>query len=168
MNDLQFYIKIAIWSQVVSSVVFFGVLAYIWSRWIYPVVMTAQERSNRQIAKAEHHRDEAKDALETLRQENQTAHHDAELIAQRVERSRRSTIARRCSRRPRRQENARSPMPGASSSVPAPRRVNGFATSSSTARCGWREATRSAVSGGWPTRGLVDRFVGSLEGAAHG
>ena len=46
MNDVQFYIKIAIWSQVVSSVVFLGVLVYIWSRWILPVVMAAQERSN--------------------------------------------------------------------------------------------------------------------------
>ena len=63
MNDAQFYIKIAIWSQVVSSIIFLGVLAYMWFRWILPVVMAAQERSNRQIAEAERHRDEVKGAL---------------------------------------------------------------------------------------------------------
>jgi F-type H+-transporting ATPase subunit b len=84
MNDLQFYIKIAIWSQVVSSIVFLGVLVYIWSRWILPVVMTAQERSNRKIAEAERHRDEAKAALQTLREEIESARHDATLIKQRV------------------------------------------------------------------------------------
>jgi F0F1-type ATP synthase membrane subunit b/b' len=84
VNDLQFYIKIAIWSQVVSSVVFLGVLVYIWSRWILPVVMTAQERSNRQIAEAERHRDEAKAALQTLREGIEGARHDAKLIEQRV------------------------------------------------------------------------------------
>lgn len=84
MNDLQFYIKIAIWSQVISSVVFLGVLVYIWSRWILPVVMTAQARSNRQIAEAERHRDEAKAALETLREDIEGARHDAKLMEQRV------------------------------------------------------------------------------------
>lgn len=84
MNDLQFYIRIAIWSQVISSVVFLGVLVYIWSRWILPVVMTAQARSNRQIAEAERHRDEAKAALETLREDIEGARHDAKLMEQRV------------------------------------------------------------------------------------
>jgi F0F1-type ATP synthase membrane subunit b/b' len=84
MNDLQFYIKIAIWSQVVSSVVFLGVLVYIWSRWILPVVMAAQARSNQQIAEAERHRDEANAALQTLREEIEGARHDAKLIEQRV------------------------------------------------------------------------------------
>jgi F0F1-type ATP synthase membrane subunit b/b' len=84
MNDLQFYIKIAIWSQVVSSVVFLGVLAYIWSRWILPVVMAAQARSNQQIAQAERHRDEAKAALQTLSEEIEGARRDAKLIEQRV------------------------------------------------------------------------------------
>ena len=32
MNDLQFYIKIAIWSQIVSSIVFLGVLVWMWSQ----------------------------------------------------------------------------------------------------------------------------------------
>jgi F0F1-type ATP synthase membrane subunit b/b' len=84
MNDAQFYIKIAIWSQVVSSVIFLGVLAYMWLRWILPVVMAAQERSNRQIAEAERHRDEVKGALESLHEQVETARHDAGLIEQRA------------------------------------------------------------------------------------
>ena len=37
-----------------------------WFRWLLPVFMAAQERSNKQIAEAERHRDEVKAALETL------------------------------------------------------------------------------------------------------
>lgn len=84
MNDLQFYVKIAIWSQVISSLVFLAVLVYVWSRWIYPVVMAAQERSNRQIAEAERHRDEAKAALDALHEQVETARHDAHLIEERA------------------------------------------------------------------------------------
>ena len=84
MSDAQLYLQIAVWSQIVSSIVFIGVLAYMWSRWLMPVVFAAQERSNRQIAQAERHRDEVKAALESLRQEIETARHDAQLIEQRV------------------------------------------------------------------------------------
>lgn len=84
MNDAQLYLKIALFSQVISSVVFIGALVFMWFRWILPVVMAAQKRSNRRIAEAERHRDEVKGALEALRDEIQTAHHDAHLIEQRV------------------------------------------------------------------------------------
>lgn len=83
-NETQLYIHLALWSQIISSIVFIGVLVYMWFRWIMPVVLAAQERSNRQIADAERHRDEVKGALETLRSEIETARHDAELIAQRA------------------------------------------------------------------------------------
>jgi F0F1-type ATP synthase membrane subunit b/b' len=46
--------------------------------------MAAQERSNQQIADAERHRDEAKAALQTLREDIEGARHDAKLIEQRV------------------------------------------------------------------------------------
>lgn len=84
MNDTQLYLQIAVWSQIVSSIVFMAALVFMWFRWIMPVVMSAQERSNRQIADAERHRDEVKGALEALRAEIETAHHDAQLIAQRA------------------------------------------------------------------------------------
>ena len=63
MNGEQLYLQIAVWSQILSSVVFIAVLVFMWVRWIMPVVMAAQERSNRQIADAERHRDELKGAL---------------------------------------------------------------------------------------------------------
>lgn len=86
MNDSQLYLHIALWSQIISSIVFIGLLIYMWNRWIMPLVLAAQERSNRQIAEAERHRDEVKGALEALRQEIETAHHDATLTADRASR----------------------------------------------------------------------------------
>jgi F0F1-type ATP synthase membrane subunit b/b' len=84
MSDAQLYLRIAIWSQVISSVVFIAVLVLAWFRWFLPVIMSAQERSNKQIAEAERHRDEVKAALETLSSEIGSARHDAELIVQRA------------------------------------------------------------------------------------
>jgi F0F1-type ATP synthase membrane subunit b/b' len=84
MNEAQLYLQIAVWSQIASSIVFIGVLAFMWFRWFMPLVFAAQERSNRQIAEAERHRDEVKGALEALRQEIETARHDAQLIEQRA------------------------------------------------------------------------------------
>jgi len=84
MSVAQQYLQIALWSQVVSSIVFIAVLIFIWFRWIMPVVMASQERSNRQIADAERHRDEVKGALEALRGEIETARHDGQLIEQRA------------------------------------------------------------------------------------
>jgi F0F1-type ATP synthase membrane subunit b/b' len=84
MNESRLYLEIAVWSQIISSIVFIGVLVFMWFRWVLPVLMTAQERSNAQIAEAERHRDEVKAALETLRGEIETARHDATLIEQRA------------------------------------------------------------------------------------
>ncbi|HEX4012560.1 MAG TPA: hypothetical protein VHX17_01585 [Candidatus Cybelea sp.] len=85
MNDAQLYIQIAVWSQVASSVIFIGVLVYMWKRFAMPVLMAAQERSNRQIAEAERHRDEVKGALGALHDEIASAGRDARLIAQRAD-----------------------------------------------------------------------------------
>jgi F0F1-type ATP synthase membrane subunit b/b' len=85
MNEERLYLEISIWSQVVSSILFIGALVFIWNKWIQPVVMAAQARSNAQIAESERHRDEAKDALGALREEIDSARRDAELIEQRAE-----------------------------------------------------------------------------------
>ena len=102
MSDAQLYVKIALYSQIVSAIVFIAVLIYMWLRWILPVVMSAQERSNKQIAEAERHRDEARDALTTLRGEIDGARRDAGLIVERAEvharHEREATLAKR--RRP--------------------------------------------------------------------
>jgi F0F1-type ATP synthase membrane subunit b/b' len=86
VSESQLYLQIAVWSQIVSSIVFIGLLIYMWNRWLMPVVLAAQERSNRQIAEAERHRDEVKGALTALRQEIDTARHDAALIGERATR----------------------------------------------------------------------------------
>ncbi|MBV9027029.1 MAG: hypothetical protein JO311_00305 [Candidatus Eremiobacteraeota bacterium] len=86
MSDAQTYLQIALWSQVISSIIFIAVIVFMWFRWIMPVVMAAQERSNRQIADAERHRDEVKAALDALHAEIETARHDALLIEQRASR----------------------------------------------------------------------------------
>ena len=84
MNSAQLYLNIAIWSQVISSIVFIAALVLMWVRFIMPVVLAAQERSNRQIADAERHRDEVKGALDVLRAEIESARHDAGLIEERA------------------------------------------------------------------------------------
>jgi len=84
VNDSQLYLHIAVWSQILSSIVFIAVLVFMWNKWVMPVVLSAQERSNRQIAEAERHRDEVKGALDALRGEIETARHDAGLIEHRA------------------------------------------------------------------------------------
>jgi F0F1-type ATP synthase membrane subunit b/b' len=85
MSESKLYLEIAVWSQVASSILFIAVLLFVWFRWLMPVLLAAQARSNRQIAQAEHHRDEVKGALGALREEIESARRDAELIAQRAE-----------------------------------------------------------------------------------
>ncbi len=80
MSQDRLYLDIATWSQVASAVFFVAALVYIWLRWLQPMVLAAQERSNRQIAEAERHRGEAEAALVALREEIAGAQRDAELI----------------------------------------------------------------------------------------
>lgn len=86
MNGGDLYLQIATWSQVVSAIFFIGVMVYIWMRFLQPMVLAGQERSNEAIAEAERHRDQAKAALEALKGEIEGAHRDAELIRARAER----------------------------------------------------------------------------------
>ena len=57
MRDTQFYVQIAVWSQVVSALLFMGVLVWLWFKFIQPAILGAQDRQNKQIAQAERHRD---------------------------------------------------------------------------------------------------------------
>jgi F0F1-type ATP synthase membrane subunit b/b' len=79
------YVEISIWSQAASSILFLAALAFVWYRWILPVLLAAQARSNQQIAEAERHRDEVKGALGALKEEIENAQRDAKLIVQRAE-----------------------------------------------------------------------------------
>ncbi|HTU82014.1 MAG TPA: ATP synthase F0 subunit B [Candidatus Acidoferrales bacterium] len=90
----NFYVQAASWSQIIASVLFIGVLAWIWSKYIQPAILAAQERANKIIAEAERHRDEAKATLDLLQSEAEGARRDAELIKQRaVEQGRREHAA---------------------------------------------------------------------------
>lgn len=85
MNDNQFYVQIAIWSQVVSAVLFMGVLVWLWFKFIQPAILAAQDRQNKQIAQDERHRDEAKSMLDVLRNDVENARRDAGLIGARID-----------------------------------------------------------------------------------
>ena len=78
------YEQVAVWSYVLSAVLFVAVMIVIWIKWIQPAVLAAQANNNKQIAEAERHRDEAKAALEALRLEIGGAERDAQLIRDRA------------------------------------------------------------------------------------
>lgn len=78
------YVEIAKWSDIISALLFLAVMVWLWNRYIAPAVLSAQENTNRQLAEAERHRDEAKAALEMLRTEIDGAKRDAQRIRQRA------------------------------------------------------------------------------------
>jgi ATP synthase F0 subunit b len=78
------YVNIAVWSQIISAVLFMCVLVWLWFKFIQPAILAAQERYNKQIAEAERHRDEAKATLDMLQNEISGATRDAETIKQRA------------------------------------------------------------------------------------
>jgi F0F1-type ATP synthase membrane subunit b/b' len=78
------YQAIAEWSQVLSAVLFLGVLVWMWIKFIQPAVLAAQVAQNARITEAERHRDEAKAALESLQYEMDSAKRDAVAIKDRV------------------------------------------------------------------------------------
>ncbi len=92
MSQGDLYIKIAVWSQVVSAVLFMCVLIWLWFKYIQPAILAAQDRANKQVAEAERHRDEAKAMLDLLRNDIESAGNDAQAIKTRVE----TQAAREC------------------------------------------------------------------------
>lgn len=79
------YEQIAKWSDIVSALLFLAVLVYLWFKYIQPVVLAAQEKSNDLIELAERHRDEAKAAIDALNRELEGAQRDAGLIRERAQ-----------------------------------------------------------------------------------
>ncbi|MDQ2872883.1 MAG: ATP synthase F0 subunit B [Candidatus Eremiobacteraeota bacterium] len=78
------YERIALFSQVVSAILFIAAMVFIWVKYLQPAVLAAQESHNRQIAEAERHRNDAKAALDALQGEIGSAQADAEAIKQRA------------------------------------------------------------------------------------
>ena len=161
MNQTQLYLDIAIWSQAISSVVFIGALVYMWFRWLMPVFLAAQERSNRQIAEAERHRDEVKGALEALREEIGTARHDAELIEQRAadqaEHERQAALAEATDAGERALHNAQGELNRARVAAQARLRDELLEQALRLARDDAAKRINAAVSGR-----LIDRFIAGL------
>ncbi len=78
------YEAIAVWSQVVSSVLFLVALVWMFNKFLIPVVMAAQTAKNEEIARTELHRDQAKATLETLKLQMGNAERDAASILDRA------------------------------------------------------------------------------------
>ena len=78
------YDQIAMWSQIASAIVFLAAFVGVWVKFISPAVLSAQEASNKQIADAVRHRDDAQAALTALHHEVAGAAHDADLIRKRA------------------------------------------------------------------------------------
>lgn len=79
------YEAVALWSQVLSAILFIAVLVWMWVKFMQPAVLLAQQNANAAIAEAERHRDEAKAELASLRGEVENAQRDAIAIKQRVQ-----------------------------------------------------------------------------------
>ncbi|MDQ2681247.1 MAG: hypothetical protein M3Y21_09580 [Candidatus Eremiobacteraeota bacterium] len=78
------YEQIAVWSQIISAVVFVAALVWIWIKFIQPAIISAQNAHNKQIAEAERRRDELKASVDVLQGEIATAHQDAQAIKARA------------------------------------------------------------------------------------
>jgi F0F1-type ATP synthase membrane subunit b/b' len=84
MSDAT-YEAIAVWSQVVASILFIAVLVYLWIKFIAPAVLTAQAQRNAQLADAEQRRDAARAEAEAAEKELAAAATDAAAIAARAQ-----------------------------------------------------------------------------------
>jgi F-type H+-transporting ATPase subunit b len=78
------YDAIALWSQVISSVLFVVVLIWMFNKFAIPAVLKAQQSKNDEIARSEQHRDQAKAAVSVLKMEMGEAEHDAAAILERA------------------------------------------------------------------------------------
>lgn len=161
------YEQIAKWSDIVSAILFLAVLVWLWMKYIAPAVLGAQANQNRLLAEAERHRDEAKAALDLLRQEIEGAKHDASLIGQRAadqsKHESETTIAEANEAGERMLRNAQGELERARAAAREQLREELASKALDLAR----SEAQTRVDGGVNAR-LVDRFVASLEhGAAN-
>jgi F0F1-type ATP synthase membrane subunit b/b' len=78
------YTLIAFWSQIAAFVAFIAGIVWVWKRFMEPAVIAAKDASNRSLAEAERHREEAVAALDVLREEISGAEQDGVAIRQRA------------------------------------------------------------------------------------
>ena len=160
------YEAIAKWSDIISAILFLAVMVWLWMKYIQPAVLSAQANQNRLLAEAERHRDEAKAAIDVLRQEIEGAKHDAQLIGQRAttqaQHESEKTVAEAKSAGERALRNAQGELDRARAAAREALREELAAKALDLAR---RDA-QTRVDGGVNAR-LVDRFVASLEHGAR-
>ena len=84
MND-AFYEAVAVWSQVVASLLFIVVLVYLWNRFVTPNIVGARNRKNAMLAEVEKLRDDARAGVDRARAEVVDAEASAVAIAVRAQ-----------------------------------------------------------------------------------
>ena len=85
MSD-AFYEAVAVWSQVIASLLFIVALAALWVKFVTPAVAASQVRKNQELADAEARRDDMRALVDVASDEVTTADADARAIAERAQR----------------------------------------------------------------------------------
>jgi F-type H+-transporting ATPase subunit b len=165
MNQ-AFYENVAIWSQVISSILFLCVLVWLWMKYLQPAIMASQERVNKQIAEGERHRDEAKAMLDILQTEIEGANRDAEAIKQRAadqaQHETDATLAEAREAGQRALANANMEFDRSLAAARASLRVEMLDKALTRARAQAQQRVDASTD-----TTLVDRFIGSLEGGTR-
>ncbi|PZR57900.1 MAG: hypothetical protein DLM50_05045 [Candidatus Meridianibacter frigidus] len=159
------YEAIAIWSQVISSILFMVVLVWMFRKFIIPLVMTAQKNKNEEIARAEQHRDAAKVRLNELRTHVGIAETDAEAIkaraSEQAQREHDAALAEARSAGDRALQNAEGELERARAAAREQLRTELLDRAIASAR----EKAVSRVTAGVNAQ-LLDRFVSAIEHGA--
>ena len=84
MSD-AFYEGVAVWSQVVASILFIIVMMVLWVRLIAPAVLASQARKNAELADSEARRDAAREEIDAAQREVRAAEEQARSILARAQ-----------------------------------------------------------------------------------
>lgn len=78
------YETIAIWSDVVSALLFLAVLVWMWNKFLVPAVVASRDRKNAELAEAEKRRDAAKEEAVLAQAQLASADGDVASITERA------------------------------------------------------------------------------------
>jgi F0F1-type ATP synthase membrane subunit b/b' len=84
MTD-AFYEGVAVYSQVVASILFIVVMVILWVRLVAPAVVASQARKNAELAEAEARRDKARDEIDDAQKEVRAAEEQVRTIVSRAQ-----------------------------------------------------------------------------------
>lgn len=84
MSD-AFYEGVAVWSQVVASILFIVVMVILWIRLIAPAVLASQARKNAELADSEARRDAAREEIDAAQREVTVAEEQSRSILARAQ-----------------------------------------------------------------------------------